>query len=106
VYAGAILHRAITRRNDAPHIVATSRRAPQALANIGIGTLNQQVSELLPVGGIDFLGPLPPEIQQITVFSAGLHVRAKEPDAAEALVNFLTAPAARAVFGQAGMEPG
>jgi molybdate transport system substrate-binding protein len=66
----------------------------------------QQVSELLPVRGIDFLGPLPPEIQQTTVFSAGLHVRAKEPQAAGALVHFLTSPAGRAVFRKAGMEPG
>jgi molybdate transport system substrate-binding protein len=66
----------------------------------------QQVSELLPVRGIDFLGPLPAEIQQITVFSAGLHVDAREPKAAATLVTFLTSPAARDVFKRAGMEPG
>jgi molybdate transport system substrate-binding protein len=66
----------------------------------------QQVSELLPVKGIDFLGPLPADIQQITVFSAGLHAAAKEPEAAKALVKFLTTPAAGAVFKKAGMEPG
>lgn len=66
----------------------------------------QQVSELLPVGGIDFLGPLPAEIQRITVFAAGQHVNAREPKAAEALVKFLTSPAASQVFRRAGMEPG
>ncbi len=65
----------------------------------------QQVSELLPVPGIDILGPLPADVQQITVFSAGLHVGAKAPDAARALVKFLTAPAAAPVIRKKGMEP-
>jgi molybdate transport system substrate-binding protein len=65
----------------------------------------QQVSELLPVPGIDFVGPLPADIQQITVFSAGLHVKATQPDAASALVKFLTAPAAAPVIRKKGMEP-
>ena len=66
----------------------------------------QQVSELLPVAGIDLVGPLPADVQQITTFSAGLHVGAKEPDAARALVKFLTAPAAAPVIRKKGMEPG
>jgi len=65
----------------------------------------QQVSELLPVPGIDLVGPLPPDVQQITTFSAGLHVGAKEPDAAKALVKFLTAPAAAPLIRDKGMEP-
>ena len=66
----------------------------------------QQVSELLSIKGIDFLGPLPPDIQQITVFSAGVHVSATEPGAAKALVRFLTSPAAVPVIRKTGMEPG
>ena len=65
----------------------------------------QQVSELLPVLGIDMIGPLPPDIQQITVFSAGLHAAAKEPAAATALARFITAPAAAAVIRKTGLEP-
>ena len=66
----------------------------------------QQISELLPVVGIDYLGPLPADIQQITVFSGGIHTGAKEPDAAKALVKFITAPAAVPVIKKKGMEPG
>ena len=44
----------------------------------------QQVSELLPVAGIDFVGPLPPEIQEFTVFAAGIPVGASHPEAARA----------------------
>jgi molybdate transport system substrate-binding protein len=66
----------------------------------------QQVSELLPVPGIDIVGPLPEDIQQITIFSAGLHTAATNVEAARALVKFLTAPAAAPVIREKGMEPG
>jgi molybdate transport system substrate-binding protein len=65
----------------------------------------QQVSELLPVPGIDLVGPLPPDVQEITIFSAGLHARAPHPDAARALIKHLTAPAAAPVIRKKGMEP-
>lgn len=65
----------------------------------------QQMSELLPVPGIDVVGPLPPDIQKITVFSAGLHAGAKAPDAARALIQFLKSPAAAPVIRAKGMEP-
>ncbi len=66
----------------------------------------QQVCELLPVAGIDFVGPLPASIQKITAFSAGPHVAARQPDAAKALVRFMSAPAAAPVIRKKGMEPG
>jgi molybdate transport system substrate-binding protein len=66
----------------------------------------QQVSELLPIAGIDYIGPLPPDIQHITVFSGGIHTGAKQPDAAKALVKFITAPAAVPVIKKKGMAPG
>jgi molybdate transport system substrate-binding protein len=65
----------------------------------------QQVSELLPVAGIDYLGPLPQDIQRVTVFAAGIHASAKQVDAAKALVKFLTAPAAAPVIKSKGLEP-
>ena len=66
----------------------------------------QQVSELSHFAGVDFVGPLPADIQQMTVFSSGILVGAKEADAAKALVTFVTAPAAAAAFKKRGMEPG
>jgi molybdate transport system substrate-binding protein len=65
----------------------------------------QQISELLPVPGIELVGPLPPDIQEITIFAAGLHAHAKSPDAAKALVKFLTSPVAAPVIRSKGMEP-
>jgi molybdate transport system substrate-binding protein len=66
----------------------------------------QQISELLPIAGIDYIGPLPADIQHITVFSAGIHAGAKEAEAAKALVKFLTAPVAILVIKKKGLEPG
>lgn len=66
----------------------------------------QQTSELIHEKGIDYLGPLPSELQKITVFSAGVHTGAKEPEAAKALVKALTAPNAAPVIKAHGMEPG
>jgi molybdate transport system substrate-binding protein len=66
----------------------------------------QQISELLPVKGIDYLGPLPPDIQEVTVFAAALHKAAGPTDAARALLKFMTAPEAVAIIRKAGMEPG
>jgi molybdate transport system substrate-binding protein len=65
----------------------------------------QQVSELLPIQGIDYVGPLPPEVQQVTVFSAGVAVGAKEPDAGRALIKFLSSPAAAPAIKKSGLEP-
>jgi len=66
----------------------------------------QQISELIDAPGLDYIGPLPSDLQKITVFSAGIHSGAKEPEAAKALVKSLTAPAAAAVIKTHGMEPG
>lgn len=65
----------------------------------------QQLSELLPTKGIDIIGPLPPELQLVTMFSAGMHVGAKQAQAAKALVRFLTSPAAAPVMREKGLDP-
>ena len=65
----------------------------------------QQISELLPVPGIKVVGPLPAEVQLVTVFSAGIFCAATEPRAARMLVEQLTTNAARAVYTSKGLEP-
>ena len=74
----------------------------QGDADIGF----QQVSELIHIKGITFLGPLPADIQETTVFSAGMHKDVTTPAAARAFMLFLGAPAAASAFRKAGMEPG
>ena len=58
-----------------------------------------------PVSGIDIVGPLPAELQKITVFSAGIAAVSKEPDAGKALIKFLASPAASAVIIKSGLDP-
>lgn len=66
----------------------------------------QQISELLPVKGADYVGPFPPELQNYTAFTAALGPATKEPAAAKALIEFLTAPSTVSVIKAKGMEPG
>jgi len=64
----------------------------------------QQVSELVHIPGVDYIGPLPAEVQRVTVFSIGLQTGAPHPAEAKALVAFLTTPAAVAVMQKHGLE--
>jgi len=66
----------------------------------------QQVSELSFFPGIDYVGPIPAEVQLITVFSAGIPTGTKQADAAKALVSFVKAPAAAAIFKKHALDPG
>jgi molybdate transport system substrate-binding protein len=70
-------------------------------AEIGL----QQISELKPVQGIDIVGPLPNDLQKITIFSAGIATVSKEPDAGKALIKFLASPAAHDTMVNSGLEP-
>ena len=65
-----------------------------------------QISEILPYTGAELAGPLPPEIQSYTYFSAAVSVASKEADVAKAFIKFLAAPSALAVIKAKGMEPG
>ena len=64
----------------------------------------QQVSELVHIPGIDYVGPLPPDVQRVTIFSTGIQVGANNPDGAKALAAFLTTPASAAVMRRHGLE--
>lgn len=65
----------------------------------------QQISELLPIAGIDYVGPLPAEVQRITTFTAGVTVGARSPEAGRALIRFFTSPEGKQAMLKYGMEP-
>jgi molybdate transport system substrate-binding protein len=65
----------------------------------------QQISELLEVQGVDFVGPLPAEVQRVTVFTAGVAAGAKNPGAARALIEFLASPHGKEVMAKSGLDP-
>lgn len=62
----------------------------------------QQIPELMQVNGIDLVGPLPAEIQTVTVFSGGIPAGASEPEAARELMQFLVSPKAAEVMRRKG----
>lgn len=64
----------------------------------------QQVSELIHEAGIDFIGPIPADVQQITVFSSAVPTGAKAQMEAKALQKFLTAPASAPTIKKHGLE--
>ncbi|HEV2677913.1 MAG TPA: substrate-binding domain-containing protein [Aliidongia sp.] len=69
-------------------------------AEIGL----QQISELAAFKGVDMVGPLPKEIQNYTVYGAGIGVKAAEPEAAHALLAVLSGPDAAPILRDRGME--
>lgn len=65
----------------------------------------QQVSELLPIPGITYVGPLPDAAQKVTMFSAGVTTHAVSPGAARRLIAFLASPSAAPLIARTGMTP-
>ena len=83
------------------HGGAVAEHIARGEAEVGI----HQISEILPVKGIVLVGPLPAEIQNYTIYAAGLGANAKQPEAAKALIKALTGPAAADVLKSKGMQP-
>ena len=88
-------------------------RIVQAPPGVPVGTLVargevelgfQQLSELMNLPGIDVLGPLPPSIQIVTTFSAGVSTTSTQPDAVRALLAFMASPDAAAAKQRNGMD--
>ncbi|HVO92607.1 MAG TPA: substrate-binding domain-containing protein [Terriglobales bacterium] len=108
--SGAYLVKLFERMGIAEQVKHKTRQVPSGgtvatiLAN-GVAEIGfQQVSELMHVPGVDFVGPLPAEVQHVTLFSCGIPTGAKSTAAARELVRFLTAPSADAVFKKHGLE--
>jgi molybdate transport system substrate-binding protein len=70
-------------------------------AEIGI----QQMAELMAVPGIEVVGPLPPELQSLTVFTAAVPANAPHPEAGRAVIAVLTTAAAKSVIKAKGLDP-
>ena len=70
-------------------------------AEIGI----QQISELRAVRGVDYVGPLPDEVQRVSTFAVGITTKAVNPAGARALIDLVTSPEGSAVLRQSGLDP-
>jgi molybdate transport system substrate-binding protein len=65
----------------------------------------QQISEILPVAGADYAGPLPEELQEVTVFSAGITTSARNPAGARRLIDYLSSRAVAPTVAGTGLDP-
>ena len=65
----------------------------------------QQISELMPVAGIDIVGPLPGELQKISLFAAAIFTAAKNPAGGAKLVSFLAEPGLAPILARKGLSP-
>ena len=97
--------------------IADQLKPKTIMTDSGIGAVGKVVAnggaeigihgtyELLSVAGVDFLGPIPSDLQKTMVYSAIIPVHAREPDAAKSLAQFLSSEIAVPLIRQKGMEP-
>lgn len=106
-YLAALFERWGIADEIAPRIVQAPPGIPVAtlVAQGQVELGFQQLSELIHVPGIDVLGPLPDEIQSITVFCAAVATGCDRPQSARALLDFLASPDATPSIRAQGMEP-
>jgi molybdate transport system substrate-binding protein len=92
----------------------SSVKAVQAPPGTPVGTLLargdvalgfQQLSEMIHVTGIDILGPMPPELQLVTTFSAGVSVTCTQREVVNAALSYLTSPAMLDIKRKNGLDP-
>src|SRR5262249_59205537 len=83
-------------------------RGGMAATPAGGGKANpatQRGREVRWVGGTDMVGPLPADLNNITVYAAGIGAGSQQSEAANALIRFLHSPEAQAVFKAKGIKP-
>jgi molybdate transport system substrate-binding protein len=106
IYFASVLDRlGIAEQMKGKTILVPGAQAAEVVAKgeaeLGIG----QASEIVPVAGAQLVGPLPGEFASMTVFTAGIGAGSKSPEAAKALIRFLTGPEAAPRFKAKGFEP-
>ena len=86
---------------QAPPGVPVATLLAQGEADLGL----QQLSELLGQPGIEILGPLPPDIELVTIFAAATGIHSQAPEAAARFLAFLTSDEAQQAVRRSGMQP-
>jgi molybdate transport system substrate-binding protein len=73
----------------------------KGLVEVGL----QQINVIIPVEGIDYVGPLPPDLQDTVKFTGAVLTSAKQPEAAKAFLAFIASPEAAPLIRKSAMEP-
>ena len=107
VYFAGVLNRlGLTDQLKDKTILVPGPEAAEVVAKDGAELGVAQASEIVPVAGAQLVGPLPGELASTTVFSAGIGAARKSPEAARALIRFLTGPETAPRLKAKGFEPG
>lgn len=106
IYVGGLLERlGIAAQVNAKAVLvhggAVADHVADGEAELGI----HQISEILPVAGVTLVGPLPADIQNFTIYAAGIGSGAQDVAAARAVLKFLSGDEAMAIIKAKGMEP-
>jgi molybdate transport system substrate-binding protein len=105
LHIAALLEQLGLAQELSPKIKVYDGFAAQACANGETEIAIQQISELMPVEGLDIVGPLPAELQKETMFSAGIGKNTQQAAAAAALIAYLKAGERTPVLRAKGLEP-
>ena len=105
--SGVAFARVVERLGIADQVRAkykdTGTKAGEMVAAGEIDLAAAQIPELMAVPGVEVVGPLPAELQTVTIFSVGLATEARDAGAAKALVEFLAGPRATPVYKAKGL---
>lgn len=104
-FAGLIQRLGIAAEVNARAVIVASGFTAEHVASGNAELAVQQVSELMVVPGIEVVGPLPPEVQEVAIFSAGLLQPATQAEKAAALLGFLASPGVATILRRSGLEP-
>jgi len=86
-------------------VLGPSGRVAELAARGEVDLAVQQISEIVPVTGIDFVGPFPTEVQLYTTFAGAVGASSTQGDAAKALLAMLASPDAASILRDSGLEP-
>ena len=87
------------------HLTTGGVRTGAVVARGDADVCCQQISEMLPVEGIAHITPLPPELQKVSYFAAGVGTNSPDKVTAQKMIDFLASAAAAAAIRKSGLEP-
>jgi molybdate transport system substrate-binding protein len=103
VYLTTVLFPRLGIANEMKDKVSSNGAAAVGRGEAEIGL--QQVSEVLAVPNVDYVGTIPNEVQYATIYAAAVVSNSSQIDAAQRLIAFLSSPSATSAIRKSGMEP-
>jgi molybdate transport system substrate-binding protein len=111
IYTASLLERLGLAQDLKPklHLDRSEGDVPEnvflGVANGAVDMQIGQITEIVIAPGVDLAGPLPSEIQNTTVMTAGIVTTSQAPAAAKAFVSFMSSPSAAGVLKASGFQP-